>query len=85
MVKRNNKETTPEVTEATDKVDEATAALLDAAETSKKGYFVKEGKSVTSRKGVKGPGDRVEPEIFGKIGATVLDDLCRRGIVEYRK
>lgn len=44
-------------------------------------HVVAEGKALTSRKGILGPGDEVLPEYLGKDGATVLEALVEKGLV----
>ncbi len=68
----------------TARADKATADLMEAAEASKKGFFVEEGKSITSRKGVRGPGDRVTSADIaaGGAGTKALSELVKKGIVK---
>jgi translation initiation factor 4G len=44
-------------------------------------HRVAEGKSITSKRGVLGPGDEVRPEYFVG-GESVLDDLIEKGLVK---
>lgn len=44
-------------------------------------YVVVEGKSLTSRKGILGPGVSVLPEYFGPNGETVFKNLKEKGLV----
>lgn len=44
-------------------------------------YVVAEGKSITSRKGILGPGVSVLPEYFGPNGEAVLENLKKKGLV----
>ena len=64
--------------------DKAAKDLEAASKKAKKGFFVEEGCSVTSRKGIKGPGDRVTAEVFGKgkIGEDALKNMCDAGKVK---
>lgn len=60
---------------------EAAAAKAKEAEDAKKpDFYVKEGKSVTSKRGIRADGDEVTAKDF-EGGKDVLDSLIKRGIV----
>ena len=44
-------------------------------------YVIAEGKAITSRKGILGPGKEVRPEYLSGDGAAVLEDLVKKGMV----
>lgn len=82
--KKNREDAQDRVAADKVKADKATEDLMKAAETSKKGFFVEEGKAITSRKGVKGPGDRVTATDIaaGDAGTKALSELVKKGIVK---
>ena len=62
--------------------EKAAAELIEKEVEAKRGYFIEDGKSISSAKGILGPGDRVKPEYFGKDGAAVLKRLVDSGAVK---
>ena len=53
----------------------------DEPEAVKAPYVVVEGKAVTSRKGILGPGQAAWPKYFGPDGDKILKDLEDKGMV----
>ena len=70
--------------EAEAKANEEVEAKANEEVEAPSGYFVKPGVSVTSKKGLREPGDEIKVEWIGG-GKQALDALVKSGHVEYRK
>ena len=64
--------------DASPSAEEATAGLMAAAKEAEKGRFMCEGKSVTSKIGIIGPGKRLEPEYFSGDGDAIIQGMVDR-------
>ena len=59
-------------------------AEADAAEPTEPVYVVAEGASITSKKGILGPGSEVKAQYFAHNGEEILNSLLDRGLVEVK-